>query len=357
MTNEPFNICVIGGGFTGAVAAIACLRRLDRPFRLMVVEPSASLGRGVAFGGQHPLHLLNVRTRDLSVRSDHRQISRIGPSATSTRVRTTPPCVRASLTRSCRGSSSTNIVRQRLVDAVDKRRDVDFNVVTSVASSCSRDRDRLIVETDGAGSLRVDVVILATAYGLQSSSSTCALAPFEVLPAEQITKAKSIALIGSGPTMVDVLLSARRDGFSGAVTVISRRSQLPREHAAKGVAPQEMPRTKHLSRLTSSVRIACEAAEARVRYSCFPDKLSAIDNASESSVSVGSFSWSTTSRAAFATSLAPPSLVDGRTLSAIRRRTVRSDIPVSAAISVARRYSLSDLMMASPNGHGAEQDH
>ncbi len=62
------NICVIGGGFTGIAAAIACLERVVEPFRLFLVEPSAALGRGVAFGGHHPLHLLNVRTRDLSIR-------------------------------------------------------------------------------------------------------------------------------------------------------------------------------------------------------------------------------------------------------------------------------------------------
>src|SRR6187551_2007672 len=69
MRKAPLTVCVVGGGFTGAAAAIACLSRLDRPFRLIVVEPSASLGRGVAYGAHHPLHLLNVRTRDLSVRA------------------------------------------------------------------------------------------------------------------------------------------------------------------------------------------------------------------------------------------------------------------------------------------------
>ena len=69
MRKAPLTVCVVGGGFTGAAAAIACLSRLDRPFRFVVVEPSASLGRGVAYGAHHPLHLLNVRTCDLSVRA------------------------------------------------------------------------------------------------------------------------------------------------------------------------------------------------------------------------------------------------------------------------------------------------
>jgi uncharacterized NAD(P)/FAD-binding protein YdhS len=73
-----------------------------------------------------------------------------------------------------------------------------------------------------------------------------------------------MVLIGSGLTMTDVLLSARRDGFQGKVTVISRRGQLPRPHASKGVVPQQigLPRSKRVSVLTSAVAIACEAAEA-----------------------------------------------------------------------------------------------
>jgi uncharacterized NAD(P)/FAD-binding protein YdhS len=76
-----------------------------------------------------------------------------------------------------------------------------------------------------------------------------------------------MALIGSGLTMVDVLLSARRDGFQGKATVISRRGQLPRPHAAKGVVPMEigLPRSKRISGLTGSVAIACAAAEAHGR--------------------------------------------------------------------------------------------
>ena len=47
--NMP-GICVIGGGLTGAAAAIACLKRIEQPVSLVVVEPSQALGRGVAYG-------------------------------------------------------------------------------------------------------------------------------------------------------------------------------------------------------------------------------------------------------------------------------------------------------------------
>ena len=65
--------------------------------------------------------------------------------------------------------------------------------------------------------------------------------------------------------MVDVLLSARRSGFVGTATVISRRGHLPRPHAAKGVMQHQvaLPHFKRMSGFTGAVRIACEVAEAQ----------------------------------------------------------------------------------------------
>jgi len=264
MRNAPLTLCVVGGGFTGAAAAIACLARLDQAFRLMVVEQSPSLGRGVAYGAHHPLHLLNVRTRDLSIRAGQpgdflnwafRQLDQ-GENHAGLH----DGLAHTFLPRQLFGE----YVRQRFFEAVEARADVELKLVNAVATSCVAEGGRYRLHFDRAEPVGADIVLLATAYGLQASSGDGALAPFEILPRDRLTSAKSMALIGSGLTMVDVLLSARRDGFQGKVTVISRRGQLPRPHASKGVVPQQigLPRSKRVSVLTSAVAIACEAAEA-----------------------------------------------------------------------------------------------
>jgi uncharacterized NAD(P)/FAD-binding protein YdhS len=154
-------------------------------------------------------------------------------------------------------------VRQRLFEAVERRPDIAFSVVTATALGVSSDNGRYRIELDRAESVVADVVIFATAYGLQQPYSTGALGPFEIVPAERSAAASSMVLIGSGLTMVDVLLGARRDGFQGKAIVISRRGQLPRTHAPKGVVPQQVaiPRSKRVSLLAAAVRIACEMAE------------------------------------------------------------------------------------------------
>ena len=263
MPMAPLTLCVVGGGFTGAAAAIACLSRLDRPFRLVVVEPSPSLGRGVAYGAHHPLHLLNVRTRDLSVRASQpgdflnwafRQLDQ-GENHAGLH----DGLAHTFLPRQLFGE----YVRERFYEAVEGRGDVEFKLVNAVATSCVKDGDRFTLRFDRGETLDADIVLLATAYGLQASTPTGALAPFDRIAPERINGASTMALIGSGLTMVDVLLGARRDGFHGKVIVISKHGQLPRPHASKGVMPREsgLSRSKRLSSLTTAVAIACAAAD------------------------------------------------------------------------------------------------
>jgi uncharacterized NAD(P)/FAD-binding protein YdhS len=263
MRAAPLTVGVIGGGFTGAASAIACLVHLAEPFRLLIIEPSAVLGRGVAYGSHHPLHLLNVRTRDLSVRLSQpgdflnwafRQLDQ-GENHDGLH----DALAHTFLPRQLFGE----YVRQRLFETVEQRPDVEFSVVTATARALSAERGGYVVELDRDGPVFCDAVILATAYGVRGASGKVALPPFEPLPADRLARAKSIALIGSGLTMVDVLIGARRDGFQGVATIISRRGQLPRPHAPKGVVPQmlALPRSKHVSMLEASLRIACEMAE------------------------------------------------------------------------------------------------
>ena len=263
MSNAPLSVCVVGGGFTGATAAVACLSHVKAPFRLVMIEGATSLGRGVAYGSHHPLNLLNVRARDLSIRAGQpahflnwafRQLDQGENQADLHEA-----LAHTFLPRPLFGE----YVRQRLFEAVERRPDVAFTVVTATALDVTSDNGRYRIELDRAESVAVDVVILATAYGLQRPYSTGALAPFEIVPAERSAAASSMVLIGSGLTMVDVLLGARRDGFQGKAIVISRRGQLPRAHAPKGVVPQQVaiPHSKRVSLLAAAVRIACEMAE------------------------------------------------------------------------------------------------
>jgi uncharacterized NAD(P)/FAD-binding protein YdhS len=67
MTRSPKVVAVIGGGASGALTAIHLLRSREyESVRVVIIEPRAELGRGVAFGTSDLHHLLNNRTDCLS---------------------------------------------------------------------------------------------------------------------------------------------------------------------------------------------------------------------------------------------------------------------------------------------------
>ena len=78
MRNRPLHICIVGGGFTGIAGAIACLARVERPFRLTVVEPAASLGRGVAFGSPSPALTQRAHAGPIGAYRPARGLSELG---------------------------------------------------------------------------------------------------------------------------------------------------------------------------------------------------------------------------------------------------------------------------------------
>lgn len=152
------HICVIGGGFTGAAAAIACLRRLAQPFSLTIMEPATALGQGVAFGGYRPLHLLNVRTRDLSIHSD-RPHDFLNWAFSQLDQGENDPGLHEGLAHSFLPRHLFGAyVRQRLFEAIESRNDVDTEIINDVALSCSRRAGKFVVRTERAATLPFDIV-------------------------------------------------------------------------------------------------------------------------------------------------------------------------------------------------------
>ena len=146
MRSEHHTICVIGGGFPGIAKAIACLTEIKQPFRLVVVEAKPSVAQGVAFGAADPMHLLNVRTRDLSVRAGQpgdflnwafRQLDQ-GENHADLH----DSLAHTFLPRQLFGE----YVRQRFFEGLRSRDDVALSIIDKTATVCACEDGRLRVQ-------------------------------------------------------------------------------------------------------------------------------------------------------------------------------------------------------------------
>ncbi len=72
MTTPGFqHIAIIGGGFSGTMAAVNLARLSPAPLRVTLLNPGSPAGRGIAYGTRRPEHLLNVAARNMSALADH----------------------------------------------------------------------------------------------------------------------------------------------------------------------------------------------------------------------------------------------------------------------------------------------
>ena len=139
--------------------------------RLVIVEPGASIGKGVAFGGHCPLHLLNLRTRDLSIRAGQpgdflnwvfREFDQ-GENYTG---------LHDGLAHAFPRQLFAEYVRQRFFETVERRNDVEVRILNQTAISCHAKSGRYQIVLTEADPVVADIAILATAYGLFPSAAS-----------------------------------------------------------------------------------------------------------------------------------------------------------------------------------------
>ncbi len=258
-------IVIVGGGLTGAMAAISIADAVKEPLELVIFAADGPLGGGVAYGKSRPDDILNVRARDLSVHPQVRE-----DFAEWLTEETATPVHGPAYDALCESFAPRAVygayVRQRLGEAV--RRAPLLRLVVDR-------REAVAITPLPIGGYRVEcaegepvlagVVLLATGYG--SARPRFGVSAYDPSLGERLAAAKSMTVVGSGLSMVDVLLWARREGWDGQVDILSRHGLVPLPHAPLAVRPPAYQTagggsvTKLLQRLRAGAAIA--AAEGR----------------------------------------------------------------------------------------------
>ena len=227
------HVAIIGGGFSGTLQAINLLRH-DGP-RATLIERRAEAGRGIAYATAHPDHLLNVRAGNMSAlpqEPDHfvRWLARRRPDLSGF------------VPRLVYGDYLAELLAEARAAAPDR-----LTVLHDEAIDVAPHGAGATVSLARGGALDADTVILAPGNlppHIPAGIDPAALPPGSFAPepwsadvAEGLTDDDTVLVVGSGLTMIDIVLLLEARGFAGRIVALSRRGLVPRAHAAGGAAP------------------------------------------------------------------------------------------------------------------------
>ena len=222
---------IVGGGYTGAACAVQLVRACAMPVEVVIVEPRAGLGQGVAYGTADPDHRLNGPLENHLV--DPGQPDALRRWCEDTGVFERDPEAFADngaayIRRSDFGAHVAAMVQaqgpaisQRRAQAIDVRaRDGGEEVVLADGSVIPCD---LVVLATGNGPTR-----MPAAFAALSGSPLVIADPLATPLLPAIAPGARVLVIGTSLTALDMVSTLVRRGHRGSITVTSRRGLRPR---------------------------------------------------------------------------------------------------------------------------------
>jgi uncharacterized NAD(P)/FAD-binding protein YdhS len=215
---------VIGGGASGVLAAVQLLRR--RQVDKVILFERGELAAGVAYGTEHSGHLLNVRAQNMSAFSDqphHFQdwiatVERWSPEGGWTGKSYVPRRL------------YRDYLQSLIAPFLDSPR---FEWVRSGVATLNEDASGIsAVATDG-GHHTAEAAILATGNeGPSLPPVPWRHVGWSNASMPDLPKDAPVAIVGTGLSMVDAVVSLLDAGHAGPITALSRRGLVPQPHRA-----------------------------------------------------------------------------------------------------------------------------
>lgn len=237
---SPFTVAVVGGGFSGVTVVANLVRRravgggrAARTMRVAVFEASGTLARGAAYGTTDDRHLLNVPAARMGAWADapgdfHAWLNARGAATGAGEF----------VPRTRYASYLADIWERTLREAPGAGVEVEV-CAARVNAMEPASGGFVLADASGAGT-RCDAVVLCTGHlepdppdvRHSSGGSRVIANPWRPGAIEAIGPDEHVGILGTGLTMLDVLLTLVGRGHQGPITAVSRHGRLPRAHRA-----------------------------------------------------------------------------------------------------------------------------
>ena len=225
-------IAIVGGGFSGTALAWH-LRRKGVTADIVLIEPRADLGRGLAYATPDPAHRINVPATRMILDSDdsehfHRWLIDTGYLATDPQARLSDG--RLFPTRAIFGNYMAEQMRN-LKPAIAHLRAKAVSVISTT--------EGFRIRCDNGDTLDAATVALATCHAPPAVPSSLKSLqshprffsdPWSGNALPSLAPHDRVLIVGTGLTMADIVASLERTGHRGEIVAISRRGLRPQPH-------------------------------------------------------------------------------------------------------------------------------
>jgi uncharacterized NAD(P)/FAD-binding protein YdhS len=246
------SIIIIGGGASGVLMAAQLLGQASDT-SVRIFERSGDIGTGIAYSTQNPNHLLNVRASNMSAfpdKPDH-FLNWLTTNTETLSISEWQP--QSFAPRAFYRLYLQNLLQPYLTSE-QQRLFIESSEVSDVAIESGRPQ----VTSSSGERFPADAVIIAT--GNEAAIATSGNHVTEYWSSNgyfDIPSNDPVAILGTGLSMVDSVISLLDSGHKGEIHAISRRGLLPARHApadAMLIDAEQLPVADGLPALLRDVR-------------------------------------------------------------------------------------------------------
>ena len=238
-------VAIIGGGFSGTMTAVNLSRLSEHPLKVMLINGRRPIARGTAYGTKRSEHLLNVVARNMSALPDRPThfVDWLGSRFEYSDK--APEELREMFAPRRIYGDYLNGLLASVLNPVDTRCRVVVETFEDVATDVERsDEARFNISLESGECLHADQIVLAT--GNQPPGAFKSRGPLKFDPRyrsdpwdEWLSRLPppggTVVLLGTGLTMIDIVLTLDEIGWEGNIVAVSRKGRLPKSHF-RGIA-------------------------------------------------------------------------------------------------------------------------
>lgn len=231
--NKIPSIAIVGGGYSGISMAANIHRFAQDPIQVYLIGSSMLFGKGLAYSTDNPLHLLNVRAKDMSaLHHDNSHFvqwlelnnyyKKLGINSSEIPEEFISRSIYAkyldailnSLLKPSNSGCVVELIKSEALSVRENAEDISIGVLDGKELTVKK-----LILAYGH--------ILPTTHFITDNSIDIIQNPWDFNLYKKIPEKSKVLIIGSGLTMIDAVIQLKSQNHSGKITALSRHGLMP----------------------------------------------------------------------------------------------------------------------------------